>query len=294
MAVLLVTTLIAAWVLRRHWQIRPRSPFQESLNRMFCTPVLAVDFLRAHLRRRLDRNPIVWLAQRSWKSRLVAWGWLALVVSLGTTSVAQLAGSPHAYVKFQHVIVTLLAGSMALTAAGSFRQERELGVLELLLVSPLREGELIWGRLRGVIGQFLPAAVVLAASWIYLSSTFFGYHEMRWMCTYAASLFALPVIGLYFALRCPTYFAAVGWTVGIGLLLPLVAQEVIQFASVLWVQYFFLNQVPPEVITFLQAWSNGGGEVLIQVVLAWFCFRGLRARLRERNFTASGHGPSPR
>jgi len=44
----------------------------------------------------------------------------------------------------------LVAGSMAASAAGSFRRERESGMLELLLVSPVGEQRIISGRLRGL------------------------------------------------------------------------------------------------------------------------------------------------
>ena len=45
--------------------------------------------------------------------------------------------------------------------------ERESGVLELLLVSPLGEKQIIAGRLSGLWGQFAPAAVLLLAIWAY-------------------------------------------------------------------------------------------------------------------------------
>ena len=63
----------------------------------------------------------------------------------------------------------LLAISMAASAAGSFRRERETGVLELLLVSPLTTRQIISGRLFGLWGQFLPSIVTLLGIWAYFA-----------------------------------------------------------------------------------------------------------------------------
>jgi len=59
---------------------------------------------------------------------------------------------------------------MAGSAAGSFRRERDTGVLELLLVAPLRESQLIGGRLRALWGRFLPSIILLCGVWIYVGT----------------------------------------------------------------------------------------------------------------------------
>jgi ABC-type Na+ efflux pump permease subunit len=54
----------------------------------------------------------------------------------------------------------LLIGAIAFAAAGSFRRELQTGSLELLLVTPVREHQLITGRLWGLFSHFLPAVLV--------------------------------------------------------------------------------------------------------------------------------------
>ena len=64
----------------------------------------------------------------------------------------------------------IFVGSIALSAAGSFRRERELGaVTELLLVAPLRVGQIVAGRVRSLWGQFLPAVTLFLAVWWFFS-----------------------------------------------------------------------------------------------------------------------------
>ena len=69
----------------------------------------------------------------------------------------------------QNLLAWLLILAVAVSSAGSFRRERETGLLELLLVSPLREWQIIGGRLRGLWTQFIPAMVLLLGCWLYLA-----------------------------------------------------------------------------------------------------------------------------
>ena len=95
-----------------------------------------------------------------------------------------------------------------MNAAGSFRRERETGVLELLLVSPLNEWQIIGGRLRGLWGQFLPAMVALGSIWLYSVSVFPTDGESGWLVFVLSSFLTLPVIGLYFSLRRANFMSA--------------------------------------------------------------------------------------
>jgi hypothetical protein len=172
--VALVAAVLAAGAkTRRSWQEEPPSRQQVWLRQTFCTPVLWLSFFRWWMRRKLERNPIGWLEQRTWSGRLVTWGWFAVLISIYS---AVLTNRQWVYYysqegdHLQEMMAWLLAGSMALSAAASFRRERETGLLELLLVSPLSERRIILGRLRGLWGQFLPAFGLLLAVWAYLSS----------------------------------------------------------------------------------------------------------------------------
>ncbi len=158
---LVAAVLVAGAKTRRSWQEEPPSRRQVWLQRTFCTPVLWVAFFRRWMRWKLERNPIGWLEQRTWSGRLVTWGWFAVLISIYSAVLTD-----HQFLMngddLQETMAWLLAGSMAMSAAGSFRRERDTGVLELLLVSPLGENQIISGRLGGLWSQFLPAA---ACSW---------------------------------------------------------------------------------------------------------------------------------
>jgi len=117
--------------------------------------------------------------------------------------------------------LVLLLG-LAFSATGSFRGELETGAFELLLVTPLRERQIITGRVRGLWRQFLPAMLVYGAGSIYLSS---GWSDMErsqraWLAL-AGTLTgycALPLIGLYFSVRRWNFLAAWLVTCVVGLL----------------------------------------------------------------------------
>ena len=126
-------------------------------------------------------------------------------------------------------------------AASSFRSERETGAMELLLVSPLRERQIIVGRIRGLWGQFLPATALLLLVWIFLLvfwRNFKGYTigfaflggglqggspwwDAIWLpALVAGSLLVLPVVGLFFSLGKTNLILSWVLTCAIGLLLP--------------------------------------------------------------------------
>src|SRR5207302_951997 len=168
---LALAALAAGAKTARVWQEEPPSARQRWLEKTFCTPVIWLDFFRRWMRRKLERNPIGWLEQRTWSGRLITWGWFGVIVSLLSATITErnfFSGDDV----IEILLACLLIGSLAMTAAGSFRRERESGVLELLLVSPVGEREIIFGRLRGLWGQFLPAFGLLLAIWCYFISIF--------------------------------------------------------------------------------------------------------------------------
>ena len=223
----LIALLIgAAWAarnVRRGWQEEPLSARQVWWQRTFCTPVFWLRFFKQWMRWKLELNPIGWLEQRTWRARLVTWSWLAVMIALLSFGLSEVTSAYGTFATMENLFSWLLAGSMAMSAAGSFRRERESGVLELLLVSPLRVGEIIGGRLRGIWGQFIPAIVFLFATWLYLESAFGRYDSRKAlpMTFFMMSFAVLPVVGLYYSLRFSHFITAFVWTVGIGLLAPL-------------------------------------------------------------------------
>ena len=146
----------------------------------------------------------------------------------------------------QKFMAWLLLGIMAVTAAGSFQRERETGVLELLLVSPMSVGQIIGGRLRGLWGQFLPAFVVLLGIWAYLSTVFPARQASTGLMElFCGAFLALPVIGLYYSLRCSNFISAFLSTIFVGLAvpfgLPIIISTGIQF--LLGINGFYLRDL---------------------------------------------------
>src|SRR5262249_54212739 len=195
---LLVATAFAAWQIRRNWREEPPPLWRQKVNRTFCTPVVWLKFFKRWMRWKIERNPVGWLEQRTWTGRLVTWAWFAIVVSVYSAAFTDRNFYRNSN-DLQFLMAWAIMGSMAASAAGSFRRERESGVLELLLVTPLSTRQIVGGRIRGLWGQFLPAVGLLIAVWLYWD-TFFNTHEAVAPCAFFAStFFALPVIGLYFS-----------------------------------------------------------------------------------------------
>src|SRR4030095_16411215 len=94
--------------------------------------------------------------------------WLAILIALFTWSLDNL-GYGFGLRAVGTIVPWLLMLSIALGAAGSFRRERELGMMELLLVTPLRVGQIVSGRVRGLWGQFLPGVLLLIGIWLFLT-----------------------------------------------------------------------------------------------------------------------------
>jgi ABC-type transport system involved in multi-copper enzyme maturation permease subunit len=211
---------LAAGNLRRFWREEPPTARRVWLEKKLLTPVVMVSFFHRWMRRKLERNPIGWLEQRAWSGRMVTWGWFAVMISIFTAAIRQ-NDEIRALNQFEVFMAWLLLGVMAVTAAGSFRRERETGVLELLLVSPMSEGQIIGGRLRGLWGQFLPALIALLGIWAYLSGLYPGTKADPGMVQFFCNSFVtLPVIGLYYSLRRSNFISSFLFTAFMGAALP--------------------------------------------------------------------------
>jgi ABC-type transport system involved in multi-copper enzyme maturation permease subunit len=219
---------LAARNVARHWRDEPPSARAQWLERAFCTPILGVDLLRRWLRWTLERNPVGWLEQRTWSGRTLMWAWLAVVTSIYVTLFSGIRFTPMTYEGLQTFIAWSLAISLALTAAGSFRRERETGVLELLLVSPTSSWQILSGRVRGLWSQFLPALALLFGVWLFLFTFDNSRPSFGRLFFYATVLLTVPVIGLYFSLAKRGFLSAALWTLAVACLLPVLAGIVIR------------------------------------------------------------------
>jgi ABC-type transport system involved in multi-copper enzyme maturation permease subunit len=272
--VLALAVWFAANRIRYSWREAPPSARVQKIEQVFFTPVLCVNFLRRWMRRKLERNPIGWLEQRRWSGRLVVWTWFAIIVSVQSVALSD-QGFFRSYDAWENLMAWLLTLSMAASAAGSFRRERETGVLELLLVSPLTTREIISGRLRGLWGQFLPAIVALLGIWLYFGTIFPRYHGLWPIWYFAVTFLVLPVIGLYFSLRCRHFLTAYLLTGLCTVVLPWLVIGIVRYVA--WMSgtgnsYFRWSS---EIET--RAW-------LVQALVATLLGLRLRQRLERRRF----------
>jgi ABC-type transport system involved in multi-copper enzyme maturation permease subunit len=235
---LLALVCIIAWAafnVRRNWQDKPRSVLQTKLEKEFCTPVYGVRLFRGWMRRLVERNPIGWLERRTWQARTVSWAWLAVIISLYSAMLGGTRPDRGMFQAWQWIITILFCTSLAASAAGSFRRERESGVMELLLVTPLTAGQIITGRLRGLWGQFLLALILLLVMRLQLANfpgllsgdPQRGIEEAWRSGLLGTTVLTLPLMGLYFSLRCRLFITALLGTVIAGVGLPWLITEAV-------------------------------------------------------------------
>jgi ABC-type transport system involved in multi-copper enzyme maturation permease subunit len=235
-AALVLAVIFAADRIRRSWRDEPPSARVQQAQKVFCEPVLGVKFLRGWMQRKLERNPIGWLEQRRWSGRLVTWAWFAIIISVYSAVLTD-RNFFRGYGDIQYLIGWLLAVSMAVSAAGSFRRERETGVLELLLVSPLSTRQIISGRLWGLWGQFFPAAVTLLGIWAYFITIFrsgntysLAGSAMSEIWFFAVSFLVIPVVGLYFSVQCRHFIGALLLTLAFVFVVPPLLSFIVKFS----------------------------------------------------------------
>jgi ABC-type transport system involved in multi-copper enzyme maturation permease subunit len=170
-----------------------------------------------------DRNPIAWLQEYNWSSRLTKWGWCIVLFF----AQWRLVVTSRQFMDYQMQLYWLVALGIAFTAAASFRRERQTGALELLLVTPIPAGKLILGRLQGVWIHFFPAMAILATVWT-MGPRFLSLP--LWFAWYlAGAYFCLPIIGFYCSLL--TSNALLAWLLALafGQYLPYAITQTFRF-----------------------------------------------------------------
>jgi ABC-type Na+ efflux pump permease subunit len=204
-----VVARYAAWRVELSWQDKVPSRRRERLAKRYSTPLFS-NWWRRRMQRSLDRNPIAWLQQYSWKARAAKWGLCAIFIIIeGTAS----SGRPEISDIVQTPLLVTLAGVCTFIGVSGFLEEKRSGALELLLVTPISVNKLIFGRVWGLWKQFLPAALILLifALLDFLAGSsydYFRYSRGRWFGEAFPTIFAiacaflsLPVFATYFALR---------------------------------------------------------------------------------------------
>jgi ABC-type Na+ efflux pump permease subunit len=210
----------AAFRIERSWQDKIPSVRRENLLRRWCTPLFRRRF-RRKMQRSLDWNPVAWLQQYSWKARVGKW--CLLLLFLVVEYAAADAGESNR-ATIQVWLLLILAAGCTFAGVNGFLEEKRSGALELLLVTPVSAGRIIFGRTWGLWKQFLPAGLVLVA--VHGQQLWIKYHIQEhviddWLmeCTLVAGFLILPVFATYFALRVKNLVGAAALT-GVALCLP--------------------------------------------------------------------------
>jgi ABC-type transport system involved in multi-copper enzyme maturation permease subunit len=277
----LLASRFAAWIVGRTWRDQPPSPGVLWLREKLCRPLVFQDALRRWLRWELQHNPIGWLEQRSWSGRLVVWSWFAIVMCAYSSLFANMSLYKNAFEGVQTLLALVLALSLAVSAAGSFRRERESGVLELLLVAPLRETQIIVGRVRGLWAQFVPASVLLCGVWLYCATFLTSGSQVLSVLLYIVTFLTLPVVGLYFSLTRASFMAALLMTVLAQFALPAALAQATNFVVVTYVGFNSHDQ---------RLLAGRLVPALVQILLAVFLSWRLHQNLRRRRFAFEGRG----
>ena len=272
--VLVFGVVFAAWQIRRSWREEPPPVWVQAFQSYLCTPKFWLKFFKRWMRWKIERNPIGWLEQRRWTGRLVTWTWFAIVISI-YSAVFSDRNFFRDFSGFQLTIGWLMMLSIASSAAGSFRRERESGVLELLLVTPMTTNQIIGGRLRGLWGQFLPAIGCLLGIWLYFARILQTNENLEFVAVFAGLFLTLPIFGLYFSLRCRHFVSAFLLTIAVGLF----PGWLIVLGIVVGLERIGLR---------LQPFQTVGVPIsmmaAVQFTLAAVCLKALWRRLNTRSF----------
>jgi hypothetical protein len=149
--------------LEKNWQEEAGGTEQPKWVKIFSGSEFWREVFHWNTSQTLDHNPMAWLQEYSWTARLTKWAWF---LGLGFAELVLLAsGDERGLLGLQPVVASILASGIAFSAAGSFRRERQDGLLELLLVTPLSTWRVLGGRVWGICCHFLPATGVLVVLW---------------------------------------------------------------------------------------------------------------------------------
>ena len=207
---------------------------------------------------------------------MTRWAWLALMTAIYGFILLDDSLVRHKFTEMQVLLAAGLMVSALLSAAASFRRERENGVLTLLLVSPLRLSQIVGGRVRALWGQYVPALVFMFGAWIYLHKSLGHPRDLFWVGFFAIGFLTLPVTGLYCSLWQQTFFAALLWTGLLGLLAPLALSVIVVPVAGGGPLELHLNGARPLVL---------GLAAVGQLGIAAMCLVLLLRKLRQRSFT---------
>jgi ABC-type transport system involved in cytochrome c biogenesis permease component len=246
-AVVLISLFMARAFLRRASRTIARFPEVEIetvrqiwFRKVFLTPRFWKQRFWRGMRRKLDKNPLIWLEYRSTWSR--GFRWILLLIIIAINSLAAVKSSfPNDWLQLQLWLGFGLLIVMAFSGSSSFQKERESGAFELLLVAPMRVAELIRGRLTAVWGYYWPALGCIAA-FTFLPLLFrlsFGYgssyNEPRAgliLFSEVLSFITVPIVGFALALKTRHFFTVFIPTLLLAVVWPGAVFDLIEYSHV--------------------------------------------------------------
>src|SRR5258708_24112268 len=208
-------------LLRRTWQHQAARADQPRWVEWFSNSQDWQAFFRWNKSRTLDRNPVAWLQEYSWTAGLTKWGWLMVLIFV---EFIVLAGTDILNPPLCQLLATTALGlGVSFSSVRSFRREHEIGVLELLLVTPLSGSQLLRGRLWGICCHYLPAVAVLLVGWDgdrILNSKEYSSDPLALILPNPLAFGAMMIVGLYLSLGRTNFFLAWLSTWALVFLLP--------------------------------------------------------------------------
>jgi ABC-type Na+ efflux pump permease subunit len=218
-----IVLMIGAWQIQRSWRDK-QSRIPVKWSNRFCTPIFLNRF-KKQMRRLLDRNPIGWLQQYSWRARTTKWGLCLAFIIIETIAVSVLQNSfdlLDSMTILQIFLLFIVSIMFVFVGVSSFQTEKQSGALELILITPLRVSQIISGRVYGLWKQFLPAYLVIGTChvavlllfvhpWRGLYSPAREVLDSKQLLAYFVIILGfcnLPLFATYFALRVKNMIAA--------------------------------------------------------------------------------------
>ncbi|EEF62216.1 hypothetical protein Cflav_PD6493 [Pedosphaera parvula Ellin514] len=151
---------LAAWLLKRNWKQELEKSGDRGWRGLWEGFVNGSASWRRELRADLmDANPFHWLAQRDRRPVMAAWGLLvglSLIWLLGWWAWPHLWPSTMNFYLTAFVMILSVNTISVYAAARRLGNDRHDGALELLLTTPLREGQIVDGQIAAIKAQFKP------------------------------------------------------------------------------------------------------------------------------------------
>jgi ABC-type transport system involved in multi-copper enzyme maturation permease subunit len=222
---------VATWILRRSWAAEIAGRPVPGWQRLLVKERFGVRRLQESRARMLQRNPMTWWFSRHWTVRVMSLAVAGLVVALISFTAPGAASLIQNY-----WIGRALSIGLALFAAAGLYRERNSGLMEILLVTPIQPTAILWGRALALVRQWGPAWIAfagLAGYFDYQRYSHPGSYEGMFMVVkpvvfgqYLAFLWHGPTVialGMYLSLRVKNFpVALLGTllgTIGIRLVL---------------------------------------------------------------------------